>query len=512
MPSVSGMQPTRSNASVSAEWSGTPLRDRLRWVAAFRRALASREREVTAVIEQEIGKPRWEAVTAELMPVFASCRWHEKRAGRVLAPRAIRGGGMIAMGQTQRVLRRPLGRVAIIATWNYPVGLLGVQLVQALSAGNRVTVKPSEVCPKTHGLLLEIAQQAGLPEGVLTATEPTREAGSALLREHRFDHVLFTGSTGVGRAIAETLAPSLTPSTLELSGRDSALVLADADPKLAAKSIWYMIEANAGQTCMAPKRVLVHEDAYGQFLREFGYFAGAARPRRLVSEAAAHEAFEQAEAAVAAGGRSLSGLLEPPRARAPAGSIGPEKAWLRAHAIADCPTDAVLVEGRNFGPVAAVVPCRDEDAMLAVHNACDQHLATSIYTRSPKYARERLLDRLAPVSTVTFNDCVIPTAHPAASIGGVGSSGWGTSQGAAGLLAMTRAVTVTETSPLVRPPLDAPAPNQIDRMIGWVTGLYGGKPTAESSTGLDRTGAHGGPRKPHPLPSGRGSLVEQSQT
>lgn len=419
---------------------------------------------MTTLIEREIGKPRWEAVTSDLLPLLASCRWHEKHAKRLLAPRKLRHGGVLGLGKTQHTRREPLGSVALIATWNYPVGLLGTQLVQGIVAGNRVHVKPSEACPETQSLLLDLAEEAGLPEGLLTITNATREAGAELLRNNRFDHVVFTGSTSVGTSIAEVLAPSLTPSTLELSGRDSAIVLHDADPKLAARTIWHMVEANAGQTCMAPKRALVHRDVYAQFLREMGFYAGAARPRRLISERAASEAFDQAWAAVDGGARSLSEQLEPPRG-----------AWMRAHAIVDCHDDARLVEGRNFAPVIAVVPCSDERAMLAIHNACDQHLATSIFTRSPRRAAEELVPALAPVRTITFNDCVIPTAHPGASIGGVGASGWGSSQGEAGLLAMTRQVTVSTTSTLLRPPLDTPAPGLVDKMTGGVMRVYGAK-------------------------------------
>jgi len=112
--------------------------------------------------------------------------------------------------------------------------------------------------------------------------------------------------------------------------------------------------------------------------------------------------------------------------------------------------------------------------MIEIHRRCDQHLATSVFTRRPRAARRRLAGHLR-VATVTFNDCLIPTAHPAASIGGVDASGWGRSQGEAGLLELTRPVTTSRTSLLLRPPLEPPPPGRMRQMAGWFTRLHGAR-------------------------------------
>jgi aldehyde dehydrogenase (NAD+) len=461
------------------------LDQRLVWVRRFRERVASNEARLAGAMAEELGKPRWEAMTADVMPVLASAKWHEKHARRALAPRKARGGGMMGLGQTHWTERRPLGHVAIIATWNYPVGLLGVQLIQAITAGNRVTVKPSEHAPRAQSMLLDLARDAGLTDEDLIVTEATREAGRTLLVDHAFDHVVFTGSTGVGRAIAEVLAPTLTTSTLELSGRDSAFVLDDADPKLAAKSIWFGVSINGGQTCVSPKRALVHEKIYPAFLRELGLYAAGAGPRRLVTAESAATASDQLRAAIDAGGRTVTGVFEP--------ANGP---WIRPQAIADCPADAALVEGRNFAPTLAVVPCRDEAAMLAIHNRCDQHLATTVFTRSPGRARSRLVPRLS-AGTISFNDCVMPLGHPATAIGGVGASGWGRSQGEAGLLDLTRSVTITTTSAVVRTPLDAPPPERAEKLARMTMRLFGGKPAMPAAQSGPSASEGSPPRPSH---------------
>ncbi len=448
---------------------GWTLAERLAWVGRFRRGVVAASDELCELMAGETGKPAWEGLTSDIMPLLAACRWHERKARRLLTPRRLGGRALYQPGQTTIVERAPLGAVAIIATWNYPVQLLGAQLVQAFVAGNAVSVKPSERCPRTQHRLLSIAREAGLAEGALTEWPATREAGEIMIREHDWDHVVFTGSTRVGREIARTLAPRLTPSTLELSGRDSAFVLADADVRIAAASIWNALTMNAGQTCMAPRRVLVERGAAEEFLLALAPFAGGARPVLLIDEQAADRAFSLAREAIDRGARTLAGVLEQPR--------GPE---MRPLALADCPPDASIVAGEHFGPVLPIVAVDSIDEAVAIHGRCDQHLATSVFTRNPWRGRD-LATRLGSTS-VTINDCVLPTAHPGASIGGRSSSGWGVSGGEAGLLAMTRPVHVSTTSPTLRVPSDTPDPAMASRIASFVKRWYRGVRTPPAPT------------------------------
>lgn len=452
-----------------ARW---PLSERVAWVDRFGRMVAGAREELCGLMEEEMGKPRHEGLTADVGALVASCQWHARHAGAVLAERRVGagffGGGWLMLGTGAREARAPLGRVGIIATWNYPVQLLGIQLVQAAVGGNAVVVKPSEVVPRTQGRLLEIARRAGLPAGVLAEAPATREAGPAVLRGAYgvLDHLVFTGSTAVGREIAAWAGERLLPTTLELSGRDSALVLDDADAALAARSIWAGVVMNAGQTCTAPRRALVDRRVYGAFVAALAPLASAEKPRRLVSESAASRCEALAREAVEQGGRSVSGVLEGARADG-----GGRVRALVPLAIVECPIGAALMAGDHFGPVLAVTPVDGEEAMLALHAANGPHLAASVFTRRASRARG-LAARLG-ASVVTVNQCVIPTAHPGASLGGRGASGWGVSRGREGLLAMTRGVTVTRTSGLVRPPTEAPTSvglARLSRLVGWLGG------------------------------------------
>jgi len=421
-----------------------PLPARLRWLDRFDRLLGGAVPHFIELVGAEVHKPESEVVAAEILPLRAACRWHRRNAASILRTRRVSGRPWWLLGQRQRCLRRPVGRVAIIATWNYPVQLLGIQLVQALVAGNRVVVKPSERAPRTQALLLALAHEAGLPQGWLESTPATREAGRALLEQEQVDHLVFTGSTAVGREIAAAAARTLTPTTLELSGRDSAIVLADADPRLAAKALFFALSMNGGQTCMAPRRILVERRVLRRFLDALAPLAAAARPRRLIDENAANLCHHLAADAIDCGGRSASGFCE-----------APQGAWIRPLAIADCPPEAALFEGDHFGPVAAIVPVGSFEEALALHGRIEQHLAVSVFTRRHRLVESRLDDLRA--STVLLNDCLTPTAHPAVSIGGHRLSGWGTSRGREGLLGLTRPVHLASTSPRLRVPSEAPA-------------------------------------------------------
>lgn len=468
---------------LSGAHSPPSLSSRRRWIKRFRLSVLEHLEELVALVETEVGKPRHEIVTNEILPLVAACRWHERNLARTLRPRRLGRGAWWLTGMRHREHREPLGRVAIIATWNYPLQLLGIQLIQAIAAGNEVVVKPSERAPRTQQRLLELARGAGLSERQLTWIDATRAAGEALLMTERFDHILFTGSTQVGHAIAELAATTLTPTTLELSGQDSALVLDDCDVALAAKSIWNAVTMNAGQTCMAPRRALVEVGVYRAFLAALAPLAAAARPLNLIDERSATHCHELCRGALDAGARSLSGVFEAPRGR-----------LLRPLAIVDCPEATALVEGDHFGPVLAVVPVASVRAALAIHQRAGKHLATSIFTRS--MARVEELRRLLGSSIITVNDAVVPTAHPGATVGGRGESGWGVSRGREGLLALTRPVVVSRTPRLLRLPTDPPSEAALASLVrlarfldsGWNWGRGSNRSAAERSRHADRSG------------------------
>ncbi|MDA1262489.1 MAG: aldehyde dehydrogenase [Planctomycetota bacterium] len=438
---------------LDASHNGWTLPLRLQWLEGFGARIDRHADDLIELIQIETGKSPWEAFASEILPLRASIHWHLRNAVDVLATRRLSGRPWWMLGQRHHVLRLPVGRVAIIATWNYPVQLLGIQLVQSIVAGNVTLVKPSENSPRSQGLLLRLAAE-GLPEGRLTRTAATRAAGEELFESHSidpsipFDHIVFTGSTEVGRVIAKRAAESLTPTTLELSGCDSAIVFASAEAKLAAKSLWQAVVLNAGQTCMAPRRIIVESQIYRQFLSYLAPQVAGTKQMRLISQAAARKMDSCVRQSVSLGGHSLSGVVE-----------YSNQANVRPIAIFDCPVGSELALGNHFSPAVAVIRADDEAHALAIHKSFRKHLSVSVFASSQK-ARSlagdaHFIDQLR-AGSVTFNDSLIPTAHPSASIRGTGESGWGVSRGEAGLLELTRSVTVSNTSRWIRMPTGEP--------------------------------------------------------
>jgi len=468
--------PTAAHSSVSG---AAPLADRLHWLRRFRDAVKSQHPELCALASEEVGKTTFEAMTADILPLLASCNWHLRHASGLLAVTRVRGGGLFGLGHRVERRRLPVGRVLVIATWNYPVQLLGIQLVQAIVAGNTVVVKPSERSPRTQTRLLELAiaatREVPSMRGAIEARAATREEGARVLRDERFDHVVFTGSTAVGRAIADVCAARLIPSTLELSGSDTAIVLADADAKAAARAVFLGFTVNAGQTCMAPRRALVERPALAAFTDELARLVAGARRVRLVDAAAANATHAVTAAAIAAGGRSIAGTLESQvnTVDLDQGNVDEDDARaMRPVAILDCPAATDLFRGKHFGPAIAVRAVDSLAEALELHGSIGQYLATSVWTRAGA-AREAELERAISAcgsSLVHFNAVLLPSAHPGVGLGGHGASGWGISRGTSGLLALTREVTVTRTSRFLAPPVqepDARALAWLSRLIAW---------------------------------------------
>ena len=459
--------PSANTPSSHTPASHTPasLPDRLRWLRAFRNAVKSHHETLCALASDEVGKTTFEALAADILPLIASCNWHLRHARGLLAATRVRGGGLFGLGHAVERRRFPVGRVLVIATWNYPVQLLGIQLVQAIVAGNSVVVKPSERAPRTQALLLKLAMAAtdGIPSmrGAIETRAASREEGARILRDERFDHVVFTGSTAVGRAIAEVCASKLLPTTLELSGSDTAFVLADADARAAARAVFLGFTGNAGQTCMAPRRALVERPALAAFTDELARLVAGAKRVRLVDAHAANTTRVAAASALAVGGRSITGALEPTDGRA-----------MRPIAVLDCPVETELFFGRHFGPALAVRAVDSLEEALALHAQVGQYLATSVWTRTTR-ARCAEIERAiasSGSSLVHFNSVLLPSAHPGIALGGHGASGWGVSRGVSGLLALTREVTVTRTSRFLAPPVEEPAPSVVawlSRIVAW---------------------------------------------
>jgi len=341
-------------------------------------------------------------------------------------------------GFTTFTLREPIGVVAAITPWNTPLGLLGWKLFPALAAGNTVVIKPSEVTPTSTLLLAQLAQEAGIPDGVINVVTGGAAAGAALVSHPEVAKIAFTGSTATGQAIAAQAALRSARVTLEMGGKSPNIVFADADLDNAVNGVMAGIFAASGQSCMAGSRVLVEAPVYDRFcvmLAERGSqmiagdpLDGATQLGPLASRAQLDKVLRYFDIARDEGLTCVTGGKRLKR----------EGYFVAPTVYRDVPPDCRIAREEIFGPVVALIRFQGEDEAVAIANDTRYGLAAGIWTDSLQRAH-RMLHRIRAGTVWVNNYRVIGHTLP---FGGYGQSGIGREMGAAALDAYTETKSV----------------------------------------------------------------------
>lgn len=385
----------------------------------------------------------------ELGPLADQIRHAIRHVARWMRPRRVPVNPLFWPARA-RIVPQPLGVVGIIGAWNYPVQLTLSPLADALAAGNRVLLKPSELAPHTAALLQRTLGEAFPPDQVCVVTGGP--AVAAALAALPLDHLLFTGSTRVGRLVAQAAAPQLTPLTLELGGKSPAIVGPGADLQQAADRIVSAKGWNAGQTCIAPDYCLVPRARRDAFVQALQTHARRRWPEGVddpdytaLASAAAWQRMLRLAAEAAAGGATLVPLLQP--AVPPPEAPTPAPAVLGPVAVLDPPVDAALMREEIFGPLLPVLTYDELDEALARIEAGPRPLALYLFERD-RAVIERVLARTTS-GGVTVNDCMLHQPQHALPFGGVGASGQGAYHGRHGFERFSHLKGVYEQHPLV---------------------------------------------------------------
>ncbi|MFF3564324.1 aldehyde dehydrogenase family protein [Streptomyces sp. NPDC002574] len=346
-------------------------------------------------------------------------------------------------------VREPLGVVAAFAPWNAPL-ILGVRAVAApLAAGNTVVVKPSEDAPVACGLFVaDLLREAGLPDGVLNvvtnAPQDAAEVAEALIADPRVRAVNFTGSTEVGRIVGTLAARHLKPVVLELGGKNSVIVLEDADVDHAVDAAVFGVFLNAGQICMSADRLLVHESLVEEFTAKFTAKVASLRagdpshPHTVVGPLVSPDAARRVAAlikdAVDRGAALLTGGGEPD------GAVHP------ATVLSGVPRDAELYRAEAFGPLVTIAGFADDDTAVALANDTEHGLTAGVITENATHGLT--VARRLRTGIVHINDQTVAD-EPQAPFGGFQASGYGRFGGRWGIEAFsnTRWLTVATQQP-----------------------------------------------------------------
>lgn len=336
-----------------------------------------------------------------------------------------------------KVMLQPRGVVGIISPWNYPVSLCLMPLATAIAAGDRAMLKPSEYTPKTSELIAAMMREV-FPEdqvAVVTGGADVGEAFAAL----PFDHLVFTGSTSVGRAVMRAASANLVPVTLELGGKSPAIVDRGFSPTRAAKSIAYGKLSNAGQTCIAPDYALIHENDVDAFVAAFETAARAAYPAGPADESYAaiisQRHYDRLAALTEDARRKGAKVVEIGSAGAVHGAASARK--MPPTLIVGATPDMNVMQNEIFGPILPIIPYKELTGAIACVNASPRALALYVFSDDPGVVRQ-VLDRTTS-GNATVNDTLLHYAQDDLPFGGVGPSGIGAYHGEEGFLALSHA-------------------------------------------------------------------------
>jgi succinate-semialdehyde dehydrogenase / glutarate-semialdehyde dehydrogenase len=384
-----------------------------------------RRDEIARAITQENGKPLAQSL-GEIAMTVDHLRWFAEEARRAygrVVPHQVDG-------KRHLVIKTPMGVVAAISPWNFPLVLAVRKIAPALAAGNTVILKPASATPVCSMLFAECVAEAKLPNGVFQVVAGSaREIAQEFLDNPRCRKVTFTGSTEVGKTLIQGAANQVKPLSLELGGHAPVLVFEDADLDAAVEGAMITKFRNTGQSCIASNRIYVQRSIYEKFLEKFVQQARALKTGDgfeegvlvgpLINEEGLTKALEHVEDATKRGARLMCGGKR----------IQRNGYFLEPTVLADVPADAACMSEETFAPVAPVVPFDTESEVIERANNSPYGLSAYAFTRDLKRAF-RLMEALE-AGTIGINDSVPTTSQ--CPFGGFKQSGWGRELGIEGM-------------------------------------------------------------------------------
>jgi acyl-CoA reductase-like NAD-dependent aldehyde dehydrogenase len=418
-------------------WARTSLRRRLALLRRARHRMAASAdtlaRSVPCDRPGALHRSVADTLVSEVLPLVEACRFLEREARWILSPQQLsaRNRPFWLRGTRAETRREPIGVVLIIAPANYPLFLPGVQVLQALAAGNAVLWKPAPGGSSAATALRDVLVGSGLDPALLQLLDESNEAAAEAIAVG-VDKVILTGSAATGATVLRQLASNHTPAVMELSGCDAVFVLPGANVERAVAAVSFGLRFNGSATCMAPRRLFLVGDQRG-FLRALleQLKSLPVVPLPLTTRAQLAELFENAQ--------DLGGSL----------LVDELPDGLRYALILAASAEMKVAQSDIFAPVLSVFQSPNADVAALAHAHCPYALTAAIF--GPEHEANALASRL-PVGTVLINDLIVATADPRIAFGGRASSGFGLTRGREGLLEMTVLKTVvTQRSKALRP-------------------------------------------------------------
>jgi aldehyde dehydrogenase (NAD+) len=382
----------------------------------LRRLIADHEKEFCDAILKDFGKPYADAYVTEVYVVLQEIDFHLKNLDSWMKPEGV-SNILPTFPSKSYINKQPFGAALVIAPWNYPFHLAMMPVIGALSAGNTIVLKPSEISSNTSSLIKKLLGSA-FSDDLFAVVEGDADTARELLKQP-FDKIFFTGSAHVGKLVMKAAAEQLIPVTLELGGKSPAIVHKDANVDVAARRIWWGKTINAGQTCVAPDFVLIHENLADAFVDESKkaldlFFNGGIKKGENYSGIINKKHFDRLKKLldgcdILLGGRSTPEelLIEPALVRA---GWGDE-----------------IMQDEIFGPILPMVTYSDEQAIIEKLQERPAPLALYLFTEDQEF-QKRIVDEV-PFGGGCFNDTMVHLGNPNLPFGGTGQSGMGSYHG-----------------------------------------------------------------------------------
>src|SRR5258708_3577987 len=367
--------------AAQCRWMNQTVRHRCAMLRKLRERIMASRNELADAVVRESGQPRVEALFADIFVALDSAEYWSRNASRALRMRRVPHYSTAAKAKRGYLAYDPLGVIAIISSWNYPLAIPVSQIIPALAAGNAVVCKTSDFTPQCGALIEKLFIKAGFPKGLITVVQGGGEVGQALI-DASPDKVMFTGSVATGRRVAEACAKKLIPSVLELGGKDAMIVLADANLEVASSAAVWGSYTNCGQVCLSVERLFVERTVTAKFtaqcvektkklrigpgndpVTDVGPLIRPQHVRRMI---------DLVDDAVSRGASVLCG-----------GSARPELGanFFEPTVISGVDSSMKLFQQETFGPILAIQVVKDAKEAIAQANDSPFALAASIWTK-----------------------------------------------------------------------------------------------------------------------------------
>lgn len=366
------------------EWGSATARERAKCLQKLSGLIAKNRDELAGIIAAELGKPIREA-TGEVLGAVDNFAWYAEEAKRVY------GETVPSTFPNKRlhVMKQPVGVVAAITPWNFPINMAARKIAPALAAGCTVILKPAEATPLVAVRLFELIEEAGFPKGVvnLVLGEP-KSVGQELMENKKVNKITFTGSTGVGKLLMAQAASTLKRVSLELGGHAPFIVFEDADLDLAVKGLFESKYRNAGQMCICTNRLYVHESVAEEFAAKLvkrveRSVVGDGRNKEaeigpLINQAALDKVLDHIEDARSKGAKVLTG------GERLSGEEYDNGYFCAPTVLSNITSDMKITTDETFGPVVPIITFKDEEEVIAAANDSDYGLAAYMYSENVK--------------------------------------------------------------------------------------------------------------------------------